>query len=393
MVTEAQPERAFLVGIELKGKRQLWPLEDSLKELAQLARTAGAQVIGSLTQRVDRRSNLYMGRGKLEELKTLQAQYRYDTVIFDDELTPTQQRNLERVLVDAKVIDRTALILDVFARHANTREGKLQVELAQDEYLLPRLVGQWSHLERLGGGIGTRGPGETQLETDRRIITRRIQKLKRELEVVRHHRALYQRHRKRRGIAVVSLVGYTNAGKSSLLNTLSSATVAVEDKLFSTLDPVTRRIQLSNGDPILLTDTVGFIHKLPPALVVAFRATLEELQQADVILHVVDITHRNALQQTQVVDEILQELEVDQKPRVLALNKADLLASRTDSSDGVMEQEFADPATDTRTPVVISALKGWGIDRLMQALQDALEDAHTGFQLAPARGAVKTPSH
>ena len=388
MATEAQPERAFLVGVELKGERHLWPLGDSLAELAQLARTAGAQIIGSLTQRLDRRSNLYMGGGKLEELKALQAQYLYDTVIFDDELTPTQQRNLERALA-AKVIDRTALILDVFARHANTREGKLQVELAQDEYLLPRLVGQWSHLERLGGGIGTRGPGETQLETDRRIVTRRIQKLKRELEVVRNHRALYQRYRKRRGIAVASLVGYTNAGKSSLLNTLSSAAVAVENKLFSTLDPVTRRIQFPNGDPILLTDTVGFIHKLPPALVVAFRATLEELQQADVILHVVDITHRNALQQTQVVDEILRELELDQKPRVLALNKSDLLASRT---DGAQSQEFAHLATATGTPVVISARKGWGIDRLMQALQDALEDARTGLQLAPAQGRAKTLS-
>ena len=263
--TRVRPERAILVGIETRGNRSLWPVEDSLAELGMLARTAGAEVVGDLSQRLNRQTNTYLGKGKLDELRQLRDSTAADVAIFDDELTPTQQRSLETAL-DTKVIDRTALILDVFAARAQTREGRLQVELAQHEYLLPRLVGQWSHLERLGGGIGTRGPGETQLETDRRIVRNRIQKLKRELEQVRTHRSLYRSRREREGVPVAALVGYTNAGKSTLLNALSDAGVAAEDKLFSTLDPVTRKIRTADGRSFLLTDTVGFIQKLPPAV-------------------------------------------------------------------------------------------------------------------------------
>lgn len=358
------------MGAEIRGARSLWSLDDSLDELAQLARTVGANVVGSLTQHLDRRTPFYLGKGKLEELKTLRADAKYDTVIFDDELRPLQQRNLEEAL-KVKVIDRTALILDVFARRAQTKEGRLQVELAQHEYLLPRLVGQWSHLERLGGGIGTRGPGESQLETDRRIIKRRILKLKEELEEVRQHRALYRRERKRQGVPVASLVGYTNAGKSTLLNALSDAGVVAENKLFSTLDPVTRRISLPSGQPALLTDTVGFIHKLPPALVEAFRATLEELQEAAILLHVVDITHRNAAEQAQVVDNILADLGLEHKPRILVLNKADLLVDKEGRGDAgsALTPNGRDRA------VLVSAIQGWGLDKLLSAIEETLAEA------------------
>ena len=362
----------MLVGVEVKRQPSLWTLEDSLQELGMLARTAGAEVVGTLIQRLDRPMPSYLGKGKLQELKELHNQCPYDTVLIDDDLTPSRQRNLERAL-EAKVIDRTGLILDVFARHAQTHEGRLQVELAQHKYLLPRLVGQWSHLERLGGGIGTRGPGETQLETDRRIIERRIQKLEVELEEVRHHRSRYRSRRKGSHLPVVSLVGYTNAGKSSLLNALSDADVLVQDQLFSTLDPVTRRVRLPSGDYVLLTDTVGFIQKLPPMVVAAFRATLEELQEADVILHVIDITHPNAAEQAQVVDDILRDLGVHANPRALAFNKADLLVP---GQDGAKAQGFARlPKMEGRS-VLVSALKGWGLDRLLKAVQQAVEEAH-----------------
>ena len=258
--TQAKPEKALLVGVAIKGERTPWTVDDSLRELEQLAGTAGAEVVGAVSQNVERHSVTYVGKGKLEELKTLREALGYDTLIVDDELTPTQQRNIERAFEEqVKVIDRTALIIDVFARHARSKEGRLQVELAQSEYLLPRLAGQWSHLERLGGGIGTRGPGESQIETDRRIIGQRIHHLKDELERVRTQRALYRRRRVRMGVPIVSLVGYTNAGKSSLLNALTNASVVARDQLFSTLDPVTRRVVLPDGTGVLATDTVGFI--------------------------------------------------------------------------------------------------------------------------------------
>ncbi|MDP3063032.1 MAG: GTPase HflX [Chloroflexota bacterium] len=359
-------ERAILVGVEVKGRGGLWSLKESLAELGQLARTAGATVVAEVEQRLDRPTPHYVGSGKLEEIRALHQENRASTVIFDDELTPSQQRNLEEAL-HTKVIDRTALILDIFSRHARTREGRLQVELAQHEYLLPRLTGQWSHLERLGGGIGTRGPGESQLETDRRLIRTRIQKLKEQLEEVRTHRALYQDRRREAGVSVVSLVGYTNAGKSTLFNAISGAGVRVEDGLFSTLDPVTRRIRLSDGRPVLITDTVGFVQKLPAKLVASFSATLEELRQADLLVHVIDLTHAKAAEQAQVVDETLARLGVERKPRLLAFNKLDLLAPAP-----LTDEDLAPPPWSKHPGVVLSAAKGWRLDRLMAALAAAL---------------------
>jgi len=358
------------VGAQLKGSDPLWSLEDSLQELALLAGTAGAQVVGSLAQRVEHFTPTYLGKGKLEELREALARTQAEAALFDDELTPLQQRRLEDAL-KIKVLDRTALILDVFASHARSREGRLQVELAQHQYLLPRLVGQWSHLERLGGGIGTRGPGETQLETDRRLINRRVQKLLTELESVRRRRAQDRARRRRYGLPTVALVGYTNAGKSTLLNALTQAGVIVEDKLFSTLDPVTRRLRLPGGTSVLLADTVGFIQKLPATLVAAFRATLEEVQEADLLLHVVDCTHPKTAAQIQLVDEVLEELGLGARPRTLVLNKVDLLASEEDeasqmSSLGLEAGEW--PA------VAVSATRGWGLSRLLQTIEQMLAD-------------------
>ena len=367
--TSPELERAILVGVAQKRRAALWSLEDSLEELAQLARGAGATVLASVTQRLDHLTSNYLGRGKLQELKELGHRLGYTLAVFDDELTLAQQRNLEEAL-GVKIIDRTALILDTFARHARTREGRLQVELAQHQYLLPRLAGQWSHLERLGGGIGTRGPGETQLETDRRLVRRRIQHLKAELEDVRRRRSLHRRQRRRFGVPTVSLVGYTNAGKSTLFNALArEEVVAVEDRSFSTLDPVTRSVSVHDGRQVLLTDTVGFIQKLPAALVAAFRATLEELQDADLLLEVVDISHPNASEQAQVVEETLGELELAGKPRVLVLNKVD----RMMNWDSAFPDGLGDGLTAAQIPsVLISAEKGWGMDRLLQAVEEGL---------------------
>ena len=374
--TRPKRERAVLVGVALKGRSQLWSLDDSLAELAQLTRTAGASVVDVVRQQLDRPTHRYLGGGKLEELKSLREDLGYNLVIADDELTPTQQRNLEKVLgEDVKVLDRTALILDIFSQRAQTKEGRLQVDLAQHEYLLPRLAGQWSHLERLGGGIGTRGPGETQIETDRRLIRRRIQKVKSQLEEVRRHRIRYRSSRKARDIPVVSLVGYTNAGKSTLLNALTGAGVVSEDKLFSTLDPVTRRVKLPSGVSVLLTDTVGFIHKLPHSVVAAFRATLEELQDANVILHVVDASHQNAVKQARVVDQVLTELEVHRKPRILVFNKLDKSPGR--SKDLLLER-----STDNTLGlngdvkgVGVSAIESIGLGRLLQAIEEVLVES------------------
>jgi GTP-binding protein HflX len=335
-----------------------------------LAHTAGANVVGQITQRMDRPTPFYLGRGKLEELKALVAELDAEVVIFDDELTPSQQGNLERELL-IKVLDRTSVILDVFGSHASTKEGRLQVELAQYEYLLPRLAGQWTHLERLGGGIGTRGPGESQLETDRRLVRGRIQRLKGELDLVRRHRSRYRERRRAAGISVVSLVGYTNAGKSTLFNALSKATVTAQDQLFSTLDPITRRIQLPDGRPVLLTDTVGFIQKLSHGLVAAFRATLEELQEASIILHVGDITHPNSPEQAQVVEEALKDLAVDKYPRIRVLNKIDLLPP---ASDGRSDASDMVGVRDSEVPtVVISAHRKWGLDDLLHLIEAELE--------------------
>lgn len=363
--TETGTEKAFLVGVEVKGMEDSWSLDDSMEELSQLATTAGAEVLGRITQKSEMSSpSYYLGKGKLRELISLKGRYPYTVVIFNDELSPRQQRNLEEAL-KVKVIDRTALILDIFAKSAHTREGQLQVELAQHQYLLPRLAGQWSHLERLGGGIGTRGPGESQLETDRRLIRRRIHRLKQQLESVRRHRELYRQNRKRSRIPVVALVGYTNAGKSTLLNALSRANVVAENKLFSTLDPVTRRLTASDGFSFLITDTVGFIHKLPPSIVAAFRATLEELTEADLIVHVVDITHHNAIEQFKTVENILIDLGLESKPRLLALNKIDLLLQKPDD---LLELPPDFNQTADGTAFLISALKGWFLDKLLEGI-------------------------
>jgi len=361
------------VAIGAKGSADRWSAEDSLDELAQLATTAGADLVGKLIQRLPRASKThYVGKGKLEELIALKAGTGYSVVIFDDELSPLQQRNLEDALA-VKVIDRAALILDIFARRARTREGQLQVELAQHQYLLPRLAGQWSHLERLGGGIGTRGPGETQLETDRRIIQRKIHRLKKQIDDIRKHRQLYRQQRQKTGIPIVALVGYTNAGKSTLLNALSHADVFVEDKLFATLDPTTRRLTLPDKSAALLTDTVGFIRKLPPTIITAFKATLEELTEASLLVHVVDLTSRNAAEQCEVVEEILADLELLEKPRITALNKIDLLlpGGKEWDEEKALKHLSAQAPVDEDT-VLVSSVKGWGLGGLLELVGQVL---------------------
>ena len=354
-------------------------------------RTSRGVVVG---REVQRRSSpspaTYIGSGKIAELVAQRDVTGYTLVVFDDELSPTQQRNLEEAL-NVKVLDRTALILDIFAMHARTKEGQLQVGLAQSEYLLPRLAGQWSHLERLGGSgaqgsIGVRGPGETQLETDRRLVRNNIARLKRELEALRRQRSLYRRRRARSGVPVVALVGYTNAGKSTLMRGLTNADVRVEDQLFATLDPVTRKVRLPTGASTLLTDTVGFIQKLPTQLVAAFRATLEELAEADVLLHVLDITHPNAAQESQTVDDTLAALGLNEKPRVTALNKVDLLttpdgvAVRSIDELGEYEQSLAEHRPDA---VLISAERGWGLDELLARIAATLRLADSPRSASP----------
>jgi len=342
--------------------------------LAQLANTAGAEVVGKLTQRLPMPSAThYLGKGKLAELLALKDTTNYSMVIFDDELSPLQQRNLEEAL-QVKVIDRATLILDIFAKRARTREGQLQVELAQHQYLLPRLVGQWSHLERLGGGIGTRGPGESQLETDRRLIQRRINRLKAQIEEVRKHRTLYRQRRKRSGIPIVAIVGYTNAGKSTLLNALSHADVFVEDKLFATLDPTTRRLTLPDKSVVLVTDTVGFIRKLPPTIVTAFRATLEELEEASLLIHVADLASHNASEQCQAVEDILADLNLMDKPRITALNKIDLLLGSDKTWDEASAiSNLPDQCEVTEENIVlVSAAKRWGLNKLLELINQVL---------------------
>ena len=365
------------MGVELKGKPAVWSLADSLEELARLAETAGLKVVGQLEQRLDRvNPATLIGSGKVEELVALRADTGADAVIFDEELSPGQQRELEKAIRNdnIKVLDRTALILDIFAQHARTREGALQVELAQLEYRLPRLTRAWTHLARQAGGaaarggsggVGLRGPGETQLEADRREIGRRIAHLKRELEEVRKHRAQYRRRRTEEAIPVVALVGYTNAGKSTLLNALSGSEVYAADQLFATLDPTTRRIKLPGGREALVTDTVGFIQKLPTALVAAFRATLEEISDADVIAHVVDITHQNVEEQVQTVLQVLGELEATDQPMITALNKIDQLP-------GAEEIDLAEAGLPNS--VAISALTGQGIPELLDRLERVLDE-------------------
>ena len=365
------------MAVATRGGAYKWPAEDSINELTQLANTAGASVVGKLIQRLPTPSRTYyLGRGKVDELISLRDSTGYDVVILDDELSPQQQRNLEEAL-QVKVIDRAALILDIFARRARSHEGQLQVELAQHQYLLPRLAGQWSHLERLGGGIGTRGPGESQLETDRRLIRQKIHRLKAQIEGVRKHRRLQRERRQKSGIPVVSLVGYTNAGKSTLLNALSHAEVFVEGKLFATLDPTTRRLALPDKSVALITDTVGFIRKLPPTLVSAFRATLEELNEASILLHVVDLSAHNAPEQCQTVEEILVDLNLMDKPRITALNKIDLLLDHNQAWDEETAISYLSEQgkAENKDTVLISAGKKWGLTRLLEKIHRMLAEA------------------
>ena len=370
---EPEPEKAVLVAVEMNRQEHLWALDDTLAELEYLANTAGAQVVGNVTQRANRLGATYVGSGKVDEIREMMAELEADVVIFDDELTPSQQRNLENAL-NCKVIDRTALILDVFGQHASTHEGKLQVELAQHEYLLPRLAGQWSHLERLGGGIGTRGPGETQIETDRRLVRNRLQKIKADLDGVRKRRNIHMDRRKKSSIPMATLVGYTNAGKSTLFNALSDAKVTAANKLFSTLDPVTRRIRLPSGAPLLLSDTVGFIQKLSPSVVAAFRATLEELNESDILLHVIDVTHPKAQEQTMVVQKTLKELGLEDRPRLLVMNKMDLMAAQESGRTGEVNSMVKNnqPMHEISSGILVSAAKGWNLDDLLHEVEELL---------------------
>ncbi len=377
-------ESALLVGVELRGQPGRFSVDDSLAELAQLADTAGMRVVGQTWQRIsDPNPATLIGSGKLAEIVELRAELGASAILFDEELSPRQQREIEKALKndEIKVLDRTALILDIFAKHAHTREGALQVELAQYEYRLPRLTRAWTHLARQAGGgaaasgtggVGLRGPGETQLEVDRREISRRIAHLKRELEEVRAHRQRYRQKRRGAALSTISLVGYTNAGKSTLLNALTrlaapeggEAGVFEADMLFATLDPTTRRVRLPGGREALFTDTVGFIQKLPTALVAAFRATLEEIAESDLLLHVVDITHPNAAEQADAVGDVLRELGVVEKPIVTALNKIDLLPDPEAVVD-LLGRDFDDA-------LGISAGTGQGLRELLDLLEARL---------------------
>ena len=365
-----------MVGVEFRGDdHSLLSLDDSLNELALLADTAGLEVVGQTTQRLETPNpKTYIGSGKVEEVRALVEELQADLLLFDDELSPRHLRELEKIFGERiRILDRTALILDIFAQHAATSEGALQVELAQYEYRLPRLTRAWTHLARQAGGgggraggvggVGLRGPGETQLEVDRRDIRRRIGNLKEQLEKVRTHRHQYRARRKRSQTPVIALVGYTNAGKSTLLNALTKADVYVADQLFATLDPTTRRVELPGGHLALFTDTVGFIQKLPTSLVAAFRATLEEIAEADLLLHVVDVTHPNAQEQAKAVYQTLEEIEAGHIPVLVALNKIDRLLKPDHARQALEDYPHA---------VAISALTKAGLPDLLKAVSEQL---------------------
>jgi len=356
------PARAILVGIDLPNND--WPVEDALDELERLAFTAGVTCVDRVIQRLARpHPGTLLGSGKLQEIAELVKYYDCDGVIFDLELTPRQHRNLENAL-EVQVLDRTALILIIFGQRAHTREGRLQVELAQIEYDLPRLARQWSHLSRQKGGVQQRGEGEKQIEVDRRLLRRQKDQLEEELEHVRTHRQLHRSRRKNSGAPVVALVGYTNAGKSTLLNRLAHVKSVAEDKLFATLDPMTKRVRLEGGQEILLTDTVGFVHRLPTTLVAAFRATLEEVAEADLVIHVVDASSHTMHRQVIAVEEVLEEIGAGGRPMLLALNKIDALSP---------EMNLHLPEAVAALPIArVSALKGEGIVELLSCIGENL---------------------
>lgn len=355
----APSEKAILVGLEREGVTR-WDVEDSMSELRQLAASAGAQVVDTVVQKLDKpTAPFYIGKGKAEEVARQCGEKHATSLIFDDELSPAQGRNLEQ-LTSRKVLDRTQLILDIFARRARTREGRLQIELAQLQYLLPRLTRMWTHLSRQTGGIGTRGPGETQLEVDRRRVQERIARLERDLRDVRKNRGVQREGRLRRNWPVAALVGYTNAGKSSLLNRLTGAGVLEEDKLFATLDPTTRQLMLPNRQKLLLTDTVGFIRKLPHTVIESFKATLEEVQLADLLIHVVDLSHPQHHEQMAAVDATVTELGAQGKQTLLVFNKIDRIAD----PEIIRNQLRRHPGS-----VALSARTGEGIETFYQELE------------------------
>ena len=356
------------------------PLEYNLEELEKLARSAGAKVVGKFTQRLKRVTPATLiGQGKVEEIQGCLREIKPDLVIFDEDLSPAQQRNLESSF-QLRVVDRSQLILDIFAQRARSNEGKLQVELAQLEYLLPRLTRRWSHLSRLGGGIGTSGPGETQLEVDRRRVRERIATLKRRLVTVERTRALQRRERLEVPYATVALVGYTNSGKSTLMNTLTRAGVLVEDKLFATLDPTIRCLRLPNGDRVMVADTVGFISKIPHSLIEAFKSTLEEVRSADLLLHLVDMTNPLFEEQIQVVEEVLRDIGAGDTPYLMVPNKVDVANAPSQGLAG----------NGARAVYPISALTGQGVDHLLAEIGNILDRGkeRSEFRFSPAQGSL-----
>ena len=383
MPQDIRRERAILVGLEVasaakRKARQVsepgaFDINESLDELATLARSAGGEVIDKVIQRRDRvDAATLLGSGKVEELAAAIKSSEADLAVFDNELSPTQQRNLERAL-DVRVIDRTQLILDIFASRARTREGQLQVELAQLTYLLPRLTGRGIEMSRLGGGIGTRGPGETQLETDRRKIQRRIKSIEEDLSRVRAGRSIQRRQRQAVPLATLALVGYTNAGKSTLFNRLTGSDVTADARMFATLDPTVRHITLPSNRRVLLSDTVGFIRNLPTTLVQAFRATLEEVVEAELLIHVVDVAGPHAPEDTAHVFRVLGEIGAQETPQILVMNKVDLLPERDVDIDATAQRLLAEvEAPRPSTAVALSAREGEGLNRLLDAIDRML---------------------